>query len=263
MCGGGAASCDGSTWCSGSDSNSSFGAEVYIGEVGTYSNDFYSTSGVAWNYTAADNAATKYQNQNGVGVQAYYFGGGPGVNNTGLSNYCFGAKQAVKAASHMANTFGSYQADNQWIMAFDVDSPASAYGFYTSEPLQNLDVWQGFRDYMEGKNPCGDGTNGNDFAQAVVYTGPDTWQGGSSCNSSSGGVMGKYCSLADTPKWSSEYDCGCGASFPGANWGGQFQSFGGTAYEWARQYRINPDYDDAYADIYLPALGGYLNSIGP
>src|SRR5579863_1492933 len=89
----------GSNWCSGSDSNTATnqqgnGPQVYIGEVSTYSNDFYGTHGIAWTDSGVNSAISRYNGGTGIGVEDYYFGGGSKANNQGVSAYCWGAMQA-------------------------------------------------------------------------------------------------------------------------------------------------------------------------
>lgn len=236
-----AATC-GSNWCSGSDSNTSAniqgnGPQVYIGEVDSYQDDFYGSSGVAWSNTGANNAKTRYQNSSGIGVEDYYFGGGSGANNQGVTAYCFGAKQGFNETYHMYVTYNAW-VGYQYMSFLDIEDPISNYGWYSTQQSANRSVFNGWYDYIVGSNPCGYGSNANDKSQPGVYSDPNAWN-----NAIGTGIPNTYV-------WT--YQNGCYGSWPGANWGGRAQWFGGSSYNWALQYDQQAtscgtqDYNDAY-----------------
>ena len=203
----------GSNWCSGSDSNTSVNTQgnadqVYIGEVSTYTNDFYGTSGIAWSNTGANGAVSRFNAGTGIGVEDYYFGGGAGANNQGVSSFCWGAEQAYHQAYDMYTYHNSYWAYEE--MAFlDIESPISNYGWYSTETAANVQVFDGWSDYISGKaTNCGLPTNSYGLSQFGVYSAPDAWN--TATNSDS---------VPNTYIWT--YENSCNASFPGTNWGGR------------------------------------------
>lgn len=239
------ASTCGSNWCSGSDSNTGSNIQgntpqVYFGEVDTYQNDFYGSSGVAWSNTGANGAVSRYNSGGGIGVEDYYFGGGAGVNNQGVSNTCFGAKQGYNETYHMYVTYRTWW-PYQYMSFIDIEDPVSDYGWYSSEQSANRDVYNGWYDYVVGDNPCGYGANANDITQPGVYSAPDAWNSAIDTG------------IPKTYTWT--YETCCEDSWPGSNWGGNFQNFGSSGYRFALQYDQGPDYDDAYEPDYLPATG--------
>jgi hypothetical protein len=103
-------------------------------------------------------------------------------------------------------------------------------------------VYNGWYDYIVGKNPCGYGANANDVTQPGVYSAPSAWNG--AINSG----------IPNTYAWTYETCCE-GSSFPGSNWGGKFQNFGGSNYRWGLQFDQGPDWNDVYEPDYFPATG--------
>jgi hypothetical protein len=222
---------------------------VYIGEVDTYQDDFYGGSGVAWSNAGANGAVSRMNSGTGIGVEAVYFGGGAGVRGS-YSAYCFGAKQGFYATYHMYVTYHTWW-PYQFMTYIDIEPApqmSKYYGWYNSEQSANRDVFDGFTDYVAGKNPCGYGANANDTTQFGVYSSPDAWSY----------AMGAYGGIPNTYEWTYEH-C-CEDAWPGSNWGGEFQSYGGSNYRWALQFDQNPDYDDAYEPDYLPVLGWTLGN---
>jgi hypothetical protein len=253
-----AATC-GSNWCSGSDSSTTTnvqgnGPQVYVGEVDTYQHDFRGVNGpcpsgywasMCFVASGANAATTRYQNGGGLGVEAYYFGGGAGSNNQGVSNYCYGARQGYDATYAMVVHFKPWLA-YQYMHFIDIEDPIANYGWNSTQQSGNRDVFNGYADYIAGKNPCGYGANSGDVSQYGVYSAPNAWN-----NAVGSGIPNTY-------EWT--YETCCSGSWPGASWGGKFQSFGGSSYNWALQFDQSPDYNDAYEPDYLPVLGRTLGN---
>lgn len=254
----------GSNWCSGSDGSTQTNIQgnapqVYIGEVGTYEHSFYGVdgpcpnsiyAGMCWSTAGADGAAQRYNANTGIGVEGYYFGGGPGVNNQGVSAICFGALQGYYAAYNMVTRFNQWTSE-QFMLAIDIESPVSDYGWEPAETSADRAVFNGFYDFVSDDNQCSSvdgGTNNVELSQPVIYSAPDAWES----------AMGSNGYIGNTPEWS--YEKCCESSWPGADWGGLFQGFGDTRYRWALQYDQNPDYDDAYEPQYMPVWGFSLGS---
>jgi hypothetical protein len=200
----------------------------------------FSTSG-------ANAAVSRYQSGGGIGVEAYYFGGGSGANNQGVSAYCFGAKQGYDATYSMVVHFKSYLG-YQYMHYIDIEDPISSYGWNSTQTSANRQVFNGYTDYIAGKNPCGYGANSGDVSQYGVYSSPNAWNG----------AMGSNGGIPNTYEWT--YETCCSGSWPGTNWGGKFQSFGGSNYDWALQFDQSPDYNDAYEPDYMPVLGYSLGN---
>lgn len=272
----GAATC-GSNWCSGSDGNANNRStnwqgnwpQVYVGEVDTACDDFGGCSyHPDWNNTAAWDAWYRYASEGtGIGTQAYYFASGPNnkYSQSGLSDYCWGAVQGYDAAWRMANTYKDYT-PWQKLMFIDIEDPITDYGWSPSTQSRDRQVFNGFVDYTAGKQPCGQGNNGQDLSQYGVYSSPDAWCGNFPCGS--GGAMGgdsQYGYIPNTYVWT--YEKGCDNYWPGATWGGLGEFFGGSSSNWALQFwqpstgcPATWDADDAYEPDYLPVLGETLGS---
>ena len=234
----------GSNWCSGSDSNTATnqqgnGPQVYIGEVSTYTNDFYGTSGIAWNNTGANSAVSRYNAGTGIGVEDYYFGGGSGANNQNVSAYCWGAMQGYHQEYDMwyyHNSFWTYQ----HLAFLDIEDPISNYGWFRTQQAANRDVFNGWSDFVAARQPCGLGYV--DTSQYGVYSSPSAW------NNATGSS-----SIANTYIWT--YETCCTSAWPGASWGGRAQWFGSSSYNWGLQFEQSPDWNDVYEPDYFPVLG--------
>jgi hypothetical protein len=245
----------GTNWCSGSDSSTTQniqgnGPQEYMGEADTYQHNWYGQAGpcpsgpndgMCWEHAGAESAITRYQASTGLGVEAYYFGGGSGVNNQGVSALCWGAKQGWRAAYSMDQNF-DYAVSSQFMTFIDIEDPIADYGWNSTEQTANRDVFNGFTDYVSGADPCSLGNNSGDLAQYGVYSSPDAWNNGIGSNSD----------IPNTYEWT--YERCCETSWLGTNWGGDFESFGSSSYDWALQFDQGPDYNDAYEPDYLPVF---------
>lgn len=240
----------GSNWCSGSDGNTTSnqqgnGPQVYVGEVSTYQNDFYGTHGIAWSDTAANSAQSRFTAGTGIGIEDYYFGGGSGANNQGISAYCFGALQGYHETYDMYVYHRSYLGD-QYLSFLDIEDPIATWGWPSTEKSANRDVFNGWSDYVAGRGPCSYGANANDKSQYGVYSSPSAWN-----NAINSGIPNTYV-------WT--YQTGCSTAWPGANWGGKAKWFGGSNYDWSLQFDQDAqncgtkDWDDAYEPDTLPVL---------
>ena len=247
----------GSNWCSGSDSETAHniqghGPQVYIGEVDSYQHNFYGVAGpcpggpdddMCWSFTGANNAVNRHNSGGGIGVEDYYFGGGAGANNQGVSSYCWGAKQGYHDTYDMAVFLKSY-VPYEYLGFIDIEDPTADYGWFSTEQFANRQVFNGFSDYLAGRNPCGYGVNSGDVSQYGVYSSPNAW---------SNEAMGSSGYVPRTYIWT--YERCCQSAWPGLNWGARAQWFGSSNYDWALQFTQSPDYNDAHEPNYLPVFG--------
>ena len=149
----------GDVWCDGNDGSTRYNSngndpQIYIGEVGTYLNDWNGpvhpcpsgVGGMCFLSGAADGAVTRYQNSTGISVHFYYFLGGPdsGRRPSGVTAYCWGWKQANAMFTDVGADFGKW--DGWASVIFGDIEGGSTYGWDTTTQTANRDVLDGFRD---------------------------------------------------------------------------------------------------------------------
>ncbi len=269
-----AATCGTAGWCSGSDGATGTNIQgnapqIYIGEIGTYGDDFYNDSGpctflkssdnpkgVCFSFTGASGADARATQSppTGLGTIFFYFGGGSGANphKKTWSSFCWGWQQgaaAVADLSRYGDTFVDYT--SQWAIAFDVEQATGTdYGWTSGAYAANRDVFNGFYDYLAGTSTsCG--TNTGVKWQPFAYSSKTDW------NHAFG--TGSYASIPNTPEWTAYYvssasnkcwphgftNTACGS----AVW------FDSSNYHWAWQYSGSPDWDVFKEPAYLPLFG--------
>lgn len=250
----------GDVWCNGNDSSTRYNTngnepQFYGGEIGTYLNDFGGPSSpcpsglgnMCFLKGAADAAKTKYQNDTGIGVQAYYFMGGPASSRkpSGVSNYCWGWKQADKGFSHLGNEYSDYAS---WILVIFGDIEQGATYGWGSNATANRSVLSGFRDHI-GDLASAEPSGCNDTHTAYqlgIYSTPGDWTAEFSGTGSLNNFM----------EWTPVHCC-VSTNFPGgfsspsasADW------FGSPGAQLAWQYYLDPDYDVAKSGLTMPVLG--------
>jgi hypothetical protein len=250
-------------YCSGSDSATATntqgrGPQIYLGETGLYTADFYGSAGpcsafgqhdqACFDPAAARAATARWQSGTGMGVQDYYFGGGAAAAAASRysSPYCWGRAEGFEASYGAYDYFGRYY-DQQWVMALDIEG-YSAYGWSDAYPAQNRQVFNGFYDFVAGyasrDRRCSYLVNHAERQQPAVYSSPGMWSY----------AMATQGSIPNTYVWT--YENCCASAWPGNFTGGNRAAFFGRShYNWAWQFGQNPDYDVAYAPDYLPVFG--------
>jgi hypothetical protein len=123
-------------------------------------------------------------------------------------------------------------------------------GWSNQYPSSNRDVFNGFRDYIEGhlsQDSTCPSANDTIWYQPAVYSSPDQW-------SYSFGSQG---TITEIPVWTSEYCChssyptGFGSGSTGAQWFGG----GGDNRHIQWQFDESPDYDQLQEPVVLPWFG--------
>jgi hypothetical protein len=255
----------GDVWCSGSDGSTGNNTQgnnpqIYVGEVGLYNVDFGPDNGpcggpggTCWSNAGANGAANLKQSGNGIGVHFYYLAGGPTASAAAAqgSKYCWGWAQAKKAIADADNRYGNWVNGDQ-MMFIDIELN-NTYG-WGGTPTNNRDVFNGFRDYLQGQpsqdtGNCPNDNNGRTY-QHAVYSGPSQW---------SYSFSPSFTDLSRTPEWT--YDDCCNDTWPGdfnhsssdqAHW---FGGSGNNDWHDMWQFNQNPDHDILKEPLDLPFFG--------
>jgi hypothetical protein len=185
-----------SNYCSGSDGASltneqGAGPQYYVGEVGSYyldasggsprgggtyanancNRDVFNDN--CYEVSAANAAITRANAGTGIGIAAYYIGGGPDSTyhtNTewgfsSMSNYCWGWQQgswAVRDLGDIASISGDSNILNDTNTIFlDIEAPGATFGWiegnvnhrtaWQSDQDSNRLVFNGFTDFIAGR----------------------------------------------------------------------------------------------------------------
>ncbi len=269
--------------CSGADGDSDYNAQhntqpqLYIGEVGTANFDFAGQTGpcpglvdgfcfrgaVSGENDTAQGALNRRNAGSGLGIAGYYVVYGPEEQfGNSYSALCWGWEQGIEASAHATSTFGSYfnQMGSTFI-AMDIEADNN-YGWSTSDPGANKEVFDGFWDYLTGENTsCGTNTETEVF-QPEVYASPVFW----------GDLMGSGTYIANTPAWTTEPSC-YSTSQPQtmappqqytADGYGPWTKYTNHLENW-QFWQSTPcgspleDYDTGNNMQYLPLFGTYMN----
>jgi hypothetical protein len=210
------------TWCSGNDGSSRYNTQgndprTYVGEVGIYYHDFDNNTedtpcnwwpnGACFNAAAANAAKSLWSNNNGIGTQFYYFGGGAGADLAAQYDtpYCWGWAQGRKAVNIASSRFDSYYG-SAWVFFLDIEQ-GGQYGWFSTMSADNRDVYDGFRDYVQqadSQQPahCSNPNTTQNY-QVGIYSSAYWWNY----------AMGSHNDLQTASQWTND-DC-CDSTWPG------------------------------------------------
>jgi hypothetical protein len=262
------------SFCSGSDGTTGTnvggnGPQVYIGEVGTGANAAKGTPGpctsdpdtMCFNTTGANSARSRFNAGTGQGVAYYFQMYGPSWNGipTGLDAYCWGQFQAISAVHNTIVYFDTYTTSPQnSLMSIDIESDSS-YGWVVGNYANNRLAFNGFTDYVAGRNSADSSCpnfNGVWDFQYMLYASNYTWN----YLTNSGGNG----SIANTPIWTTEPHCAYSSlptsMSPAATWndGGTvpvWGAFSNYLENWQFDVCSSGDYDIGPNTWYLPVFG--------